>query len=143
MKSQLFRCMATLLLAALLPFAAHAENRPEIGPQVKAYSGEEGVKVWLVRVGPRAANQALVQVTGIDHDWNQKIQKMDVQDVRDQKRYALKIDGKPFVALLAQSGSAELYLPGDSHTYQLFYDESLSSQGNAEHFLTDYLQQPQ
>lgn len=138
-----FGWMASFLLAMMMSVGAQAatEPRPVVGPQVKAYSGQEGIKVWLVRVGPRAANQAIVQIGGIDHDWNMKIQKMDLQSVRDESRYSLKVEGQPYVALILRGSSGEVFLPGEHKSYGVYFDEQLSSSGNAEHFLTDYLQQ--
>lgn len=134
--------LASLLVAMMIATGVQAaEPRPAVGPQVKAYSGQEGIKVWLVRVGPRAANQAIVQIGGIDHDWDMRIQKMDMQNVRDEARYSLKVDGQPYVALILRGSSGEVFLPGERKSYWVYYDEELSSSGNAEHFLTDYLQQ--
>ncbi|OSM99971.1 hypothetical protein AU509_04180 [Lonsdalea britannica] len=121
--------------------AATDTPRPPVGDNVVAYSGEQGVKVWTLRYGERAANQALVQIDGIDHDWKMRIQKMDVEKTNKDTRYSTQVDGKKFVVLIIHSGYGELYLPGEAQETMVGYDDTLSQSGNAQYFLTDYLQQ--
>ncbi|MDX5627778.1 MULTISPECIES: hypothetical protein [unclassified Brenneria] len=121
---------------------AYAETpRPPIANTVKAYQGTEGAQVWTLRVGEADESQALVQITGIDHDWNSKIQKMNVEKLSSSTRYWLNVNDKKFVALILNQGYGELYLPGEAQPVQIGYSKDLSDQGNAEAFLTDYLQQ--
>ena len=108
--------------------------------KVVAYAGEEGVKVWTLRIGERSAKEALVQVEGIDHDWDMRNQKMHVEKTSKDTRYWTTVDGKKFVALIVQgTWGGELYLPGEAQPRPVGYSEGLSQQGNAEAFLTDYL----
>ncbi|AKK01452.1 hypothetical protein [Pseudomonas fluorescens] len=138
----MYRKWAALLCLALAVIAGgvQAENRPEVAEKVLAYAGEGGVKVWTLRIGARNDNQALVQLEGVDHDWNMKIQKMTVEKTSKDTRYSTTVDGQKFVVLVLQQGWGELYLPGESQALNVGYDEFLSSQGNAQAFLTDYLQ---
>ena len=116
--------------------------RPEVAEEVKAWQGEEGIEVWVLRYGPREENKALVQVTNIDHPWSQRIQIMDVQKNDKKKTYSLMVNGKRFVVLnMFGYGMGELYLPDENQPYRISYSQSLSSYGNAQHFLTDYLNQ--
>ena len=128
------------LVLAVIAGLAHADNRPEVAEKVLAYAGEGGVKVWTLRIGARSDNQALVQLEGVDHDWNMKIQKMAVEKTSKGTRYSTTVDGQKFVVLVLQQGWGELYLPGESQALNVGYDELLSSQGNAQAFLTDFLQ---
>ena len=133
----------TALLAMVLALAAglvQAEQRPEVASRVVAFSGEQGVKVWTLRIGARGDDQALVQVEGIDHDWDMRIQRMAVEKNAGDTRYSTQVDGKKFVALLVRNGWGELYLPGEAKPLMVGYDNGLSEQGNAQAFLTDYLQ---
>ncbi|WP_263146708.1 hypothetical protein [Pseudomonas sp. RIT-PI-AD] len=132
-----------LILGILLTAPAFAAEspRPPIGNQVIAYSGQQGLKVWTLRVDERSANQALVQIGGIDHDWNMRIQKMAVEKTAKDVRYSTDVDGQPFVVLILRGNHGELHLPGESQELPLGYDDALSQAGNPEHFLTDYLQQ--
>lgn len=121
---------------------AYAETpRPPIANVVKAYQGTEGAQVWTLRIGEPAESQSLVQITGIDHDWDSKIQKMNVEKLSNSTRYWLNVNDKKFVVLVLNQGYGELYLPGEAQPVQIGYSKSLSEQGNAEIFLTDYLQQ--
>ncbi|MGY2235274.1 hypothetical protein ACW9ID_09675 [Pseudomonas gingeri] len=117
-----------------------AQDRPDVADKVAAYSGEAGVKVWTLRIGARDENQALVQVEGADHDWNLKIQKMSVEKTSKDTRYYTTVDGQKFVVLILQNGWGELYLPGEAKALAVAYNEALARQGNAQAFLTDYLQ---
>ncbi len=137
-----YRKWAALLVAALTLCIgqAQAEDRPDMAKNVVAYLGTEGAKVWTLRIGDRAANEALVQVEGVDHDWDMRIQKMHVEKTAKDTRYWTEVDGKKFVVLLVRNGWGELYLPGEAKPLMVGYDNGLSEQGNAQAFLTDYLQ---
>ncbi|QCI12940.1 hypothetical protein E6B08_16860 [Pseudomonas putida] len=125
---------------ALLSGLCHAAERPPVADKVVAYSGQQGAKVWTLRIGERSANEALVQVGGIDHDWDMRIQKMTVEKTSKDTRYSTTVDGKKFVVLVLQNGWGTLYLPNETQDITVGYDEYLSNQGNAQAFLTDYLQ---
>ncbi|WP_390216420.1 hypothetical protein [Brenneria goodwinii] len=121
---------------------AYAETpRPPIANIVKAYQGTEGAQVWTLRIGEPAESQALVQITGIDHDWNGKIQEMNVEKLSNSTRYWLNVNNNKFVVLILNQGYGELYLPGEAQPVHIGYSKDLSDQGNAQAFLTDYLQQ--
>ena len=124
-----------------------ADERPEVSKYVEAYSSNtSGAEVYLTRIGPHQANQAIVQVVGIDHDWDGKIQKMDISEVSntsDERRFSLKVKDKTYnmVLVLKRNGEGLLYLPGNREPYRISYDKALSGQANAQYFLTDYLKQ--
>ena len=118
------------------------QQRPEIAEQVKAWQGEEGTEVWILRYGPREENKALVQLVNIDHPWNRKIQIMDVVRENKKKKYTVTLNGNRFVVLsMDGTNIGELYLPNEPHPYRISYSDLLSKYGNAQHFLTDYLSQ--
>lgn len=142
----MFACIRWVALAFTLvlsgPFLAMAEDaRPPVAEKVMAYQGQQGVKVWTLRIGERSANEALVQVEGVDHDWNMRIQKMKVEKTARDTRYSTEVAGQKFVALIIQDGYGELYLPDESQELTVGYSENLSSEGNPQAFLTDYLNQ--
>lgn len=118
---------------------AQADERPPVADKLAAYVGQQGVKVWTLRIGERSEHQALVQVEDVDHDWNLRIQKMAVEKTARDTRYTTTVDGQKFVVLVLQEGWGELYLPGEAAPVRVRYDENLSSQGDAQAFLTDYL----
>lgn len=138
-----YRKWAAMLVASLTLWIGlvHAEERPPVADKVVAYQGEQGVKVWTLRIGERSANEALVQIEGIDHDWNMRIQKMQVEKSSKDTRYSTTVDGKKYVVLIVQGNwGGELYLPGEAKELSVGYSEGLSDQGNAQAFLTDYLE---
>ena len=59
----------------------------------------------------------------------------------DDARHSTEVNGQKFVALILQDGDGELYLPDESQELNLGYSEGLSSQGDAQTFLTNYLNQ--
>lgn len=138
----MFRAVMLIILSALFVHPAFADNaRPETAKYVKAYIGQEGVQVWTLRVGPRDNNEALVQITHIDHELDNKILRCKVQPISNGgKGYVADINGKSYTLLRLKDGGGELYLPGEEMS-NIAYSDSLSEQGNAEHFLTEYLDQ--
>ncbi|MFS2225458.1 hypothetical protein [Pantoea sp. B65] len=133
--------LALLSVVSLSAVSADAP-RPEVAESVKAWTGNEGVRVWTLRYGKRADNKALVQITHADHDWDQKIQLMDVENKGDRRDYSVNVDGKKFVVLnLNNANSGELTLPGEGVSRPISYSQLLSDEGNAQYLLTDYLKQ--
>lgn len=125
-----------------MPGQSQPAARPEVAEDVKAWQGEEGVEVWILRYGPRDQNKALVQIVNIDHPWNKRIHLMDVSKEEKKKSYSLNLNDRRFVALNMYSlESGELYLPDEKQPYRIHFSQGLSSAGNAQHFLTDYLNQ--
>lgn len=58
---------------------AGREARPPVADKVVAYQGQQGLKVWTLRIGEAAAGEALLQVEGLDHDWDRLIHKVKVE----------------------------------------------------------------
>lgn len=143
MRNKFLLLLTALTLSFSVQTFAADKARPEIGPEVKAYSSHDSANVWVLRIGARADNQALVQITGIDHDLNGKIEKYQVEKTDKDTRYVTQINGQRYVLLRIGSGFGfgELYLPGEKKEIFVSYDKGLSSAGNPEHFLTDYLNQ--
>ena len=117
------------------------EARPEIADKIFAYSGEKGVKVWVLRIGDRSANEALVQVAGVDNEWNLRIQKMEVEKTNKDTRYSVLRDGKRYEVLRLNRDVGELYLPGEIQELRVSYNDELSMSGRPQAFLTEYLEQ--
>ena len=88
-----------------------------------------------------AAGEALLQVEGLDHDWDRLIHKVKVEKSARDSRYSTELNGSKYVILIVRDGWGELYLPGEQQTRQVAYSESLSSAGEPQAFLTDYLEQ--
>ncbi|WP_313479298.1 hypothetical protein [Atlantibacter hermannii] len=138
----MLRAVFLILCATLFTQPAFAESaRPETAKYVKAYSGQEGAQIWTLRIGARADNEALVQIERVDHELDKRILRCKVQPTSDGgKSYSTKIDGKDYVLLRIKNGSGELYLPGTEARY-VAYNDGLSQNGDAQAFLTSYLEQ--
>ncbi len=129
--------------------AAHvmADERPEVGRYVQGYSGEEGVKVYIVRLGAADKSEALVQITGIDHKTDGVIHKATLVNNGDNRRsYNIKLEGnkeETEVLRMERNGSRLLMrvYPHGWNDYAISYNEELSQSINAEHFLTKFLEQ--
>lgn len=136
--------MRQLIVSFLLCFTflspSQAGERPEAGRYIKAYSGGEGVLVWLLRVGPPANQESLVQIVGIDHKWDLRILKLKREATQRGVKYVLDADGRRYDVLVMEEGATELFIPGLRKT-DLSYDKQQSAHGNAEQFLTEYLEQ--
>ena len=136
------KLLAGMLLALMSATTVMAEEaRPEVAESVKAWAGNEGVQVWTLRYGKREENKALVQITNADHDWDNKIQLMDVETKGERRDYSVQVNGKKFVVLNLNNGYDELTLPGEASSRRIAYSQGLSAEGNAQYFLTDYLKQ--
>ncbi|TSJ55556.1 hypothetical protein [Atlantibacter subterraneus] len=137
----MFRVVILIIFSALFVQPVFADNaRPETAKHVKGYIGLEGVKLCTLRIGPRSENEALLQISNIDHELDMKILRCKVQPISDGgKGYSTEIDGKQFMVLRLNNGVGELYLPGET-PISVAYNDDLSRQGDAEYFLTDYLE---
>lgn len=136
-----FIIFTLLCVMSAIGFSAEP-TRPEVAEFVKAWEGNQGIQVWTLRYGKRSEHKALVQITNADHEWDNKIQLMDVENKGERSDYSVSVDGKKFVVLMINNNnSGELYLPGDRTTQYISYSKSLSDEGNAQHFLTDFLKQ--
>ncbi|MDR5019690.1 hypothetical protein RF657_14970 [Yersinia rochesterensis] len=132
----------TLLCAVSATSFAAEPVRPEVADSVKAWQGNEGIEVWTLRYGPRSENKALVQITNADHDWDKKIQIMDVEKKDERSDYSVNVNGKKIVVLIINNNNlGKLYLPGEKGDHPIMYSELLSNEGNAQYFLTDFLKQ--
>lgn len=146
LRSRLRHFTATAVLFPLLLVGAVASvhaaaPRAEIATQVKTYASTDGVKAWTLRYGPREKNQALIQVTDSDSAIDKKILLATTTSTAKDTRYTVQLNGRPYVLLILNESSGELYVPGSQKPTWVRYDADLSMQSNPEHYLTDYEQQ--
>ena len=136
----------TLSFLLACSFTAIAdETRPPVSKYVRAYTGEEGIQVWIARMGEPSKGEVLHQFAHIDHPWDLLIHKATVTGTERERRYSIKVDGNDYQVLVLGSGSGTVYLPhyapNNKRSFNVSYDGSLSAQGNAQHMLTRYLAQ--
>lgn len=134
-----FLTLTTLFFLSFFSLTSHAGPRPEVAERIIAYRGDQGIKIWTLRIGDRKAHEALVQIEDVDHDWNLLIQKMKITRVNDELRYSVTTGGKRHVVLILKQNNGELYLPNEPIAINLAYSDSLSQQGDAQNFLNHYL----
>ncbi len=141
------------MLTSMSTFA-QKNNRPEVGSICKVYSGSEGLMITTTRLGDEATNEALVKFSGIDHPWNNKIFKAKLTKTKSNSlsnnvnmSYEIEWKGKKY-RVLAGDGDAPGYftayiLPYGSQQveHRLSYNKDHSAYSNAEHLLTEYLEQ--
>lgn len=145
MKSLLTFLVAALFSAAIGPAMAAEDARPEVGKYGKAFKGTEGVVAEMARIGPSSANEFLLKISRIDHDWDGKVLKVKGTPAGNGMDYSIG-QGDDLRNVLSERTSY-----GSYKTYQLFlgggtqidlgYDESLSKEVLPEHLLTEYLEE--
>lgn len=140
--------MKKLLVLACLCLAgvAQAVDRPEVARYVKAYSGGEGSKVFVTRIGPADKAEVLIQITGIDTPQDGLILKgrVEPRDEGKSRRYYVTRKNQEVEILRLEQGRGTLYLPSLPDTpneQHVSYDESLSRSCNPERMLSEYLEQ--
>ena len=141
----MLRFMTVLVSALLLMQSAFADTaRPEIGKYVFGYRGQEGAVVWMMRIGLKAENEALVQVSHVDNDIDGQIFRCKVKALQEgEKSYTAVIKGESFELLRLKEGNGSLHIPDESAAWSVAYSNELSDSdvANPEHFLTAYQNQ--
>ncbi|TGC28955.1 hypothetical protein [Escherichia sp. E1130] len=141
----MLRFMMMLMGVLILMQSAFADTvKPEIGKYVFGYRGQEGAVVWMMRIGPKASNEALVQVSHVDNDIDGQIFRCKVKVLQEgEKSYTTVIKGESFELLRLKEGSGSLHIPEESATWSVAYSNELSDSdvANPEHFLTSYQNQ--
>lgn len=126
--------------------AANDDKRPEVGEIGKAYRGQEGLELRVLRYGKESKNEVILEYSGIDHKWNHKIWKAKVVNAGNGQDYVIEVDGKPYSTVVMRRGwgdsnSYEVYLPNGPKGMKVFYDSEMSKDMVPQHFLTAYLKQ--
>ncbi|HHC4733018.1 TPA: hypothetical protein ACN60T_001411 [Escherichia albertii] len=141
----MLRFMTVLMGALLLMQSAFADTaRPEIGKYVFGYRGQEGAVVWMMRIGPKATNEALVQISHVDNDIDGQIFRCKVKSLQEgEKSYTTVIKGESFELLRLKGGNGSLHISDEQVTWSVAYSDELSNSdvANPEHFLTAYQNQ--
>lgn len=140
----MLRFMTALMGALLLMQSAFADTvKPEIGKYVFGYRGQEGAVVWMMRIGPKASNEALIQVSHVDNDIDGQIFRCKVKALQEgEKSYTAVIKGKSFELLRLKEEMADCIFRMSRRPLVAYSDElSNSDVANPEHFLTAYQNQ--
>ncbi len=122
---------------------AQVTTSTEMGKVCKIYTGSDGLRVVMGRIGPEANNEMLVGIEGIDHPWSGKIFKAKVAKFDGKMNISIDVDGKPWV-LLTYRYDFILYLSKygtEEQERYLKYSDSLSAECKPEWLRADYLKQ--
>lgn len=136
--------VAVVMISAGTIRAQSNSARPEMGKVCSVYSGE-GIYVTTCRIGPEKNSEALVGVTGVDHQWNGRLFKAKVIRNNANFDYEIQADGKPYhIFIYRDNGGYSVYLKnyGSGKTEQrVTYDKWESQRCKPEYLLTEYLEQ--
>lgn len=73
--------------------------------------------VWMMRIGPKASNEALIQVSHVDNDIDGQIFRCKVKALQEgEKSYTAVIKGKSFELLRLKEGNGRLHIPDEQAT---------------------------
>lgn len=133
--------LLSIVVLGLMSNAQADEKRPELSRYTKAYSGGEGYRVWIVRLGPKENQEALVQISGIDHKLDNRVirAKLVPSAGGGSVKYTTTFEGQAYDLLSIEGTRAVLRLTGTPWQSDLSYDKSLVADRSPQHLLTDYL----
>ena len=141
----MLRFITVQVSALLLMQSAFADDaRSDFGKYVFGYRDLEGAVVWNQRIGPKAENEANVQVSHVDNDIEGQIFRCKAKALQDGEiSYTAVIKGKSFELLRLKEGNCSLHIPDEQATWSVAYSDELSNSdvANPEHFLTAYQNQ--
>jgi hypothetical protein len=131
-----------MLAVGLIPSSQAQEKSPEMSRYTMAYSGGEGYRVWISRFGPKANQEALVQIEGIDHALDGRVirAKMETKVGGVSVKYTATVDGQFYELLSVEGTRATLRVTGAPWSSELCYDKALVDDRPPQHLLTDYLE---
>jgi hypothetical protein len=103
--------------------------------------GGEGYRVWVARFGSKENQEALVQISGIDHKLDGRVIRAKVVPNAGggSVKYTTTLDGQSYELLSVEGTKAVLRVTGAPWTSDLCYDKSLVDDRSPQHLLTDYL----
>lgn len=137
------KLFALLVLTASLTPSVHAqERRPEVARYTMAYSGGEGYQIWVTRLGAKENQEALVQISGIDHKLDGRVLRAKATPGGNGSsvKYTASVDGQSYELLSVEGTKAVLRITGAPWSSDLCYDKSLVTERPPQHLLTDYLE---
>ena len=144
MRSFIVKACAVAIVATSLSVSAE-DKRPEVGPYVQAYQGDFNSSVYVVRLGARENAEALLLLSGIDHEMDGKVLKARiVNNGENQRSFMVKEGDSDKEIMRLEGGRGHLFVssfPFGPNRYGVGYSSDLSRDANAEHILTRWLGQ--
>ncbi|MGH1352382.1 MAG: hypothetical protein ACRBBN_16465 [Methyloligellaceae bacterium] len=127
----------------LMTSALAEGERPRVDRYALGFTGELGVSVTLLGMGKKDDKEFLMQISGVNHDWDRKIlkvKKVNQNTNGSNHNYQVQDGDKTYNAVVVRSRSYTLYLPGIKDSYRLSYDKGIARSVAPEHMLTKYLE---
>jgi hypothetical protein len=133
--------LLSVLVVGLVANLHAEERRPEMARYTMAYSGGEGYRVWIARFGSKENQEALVQISGIDHKLDGRVIRAKVVPSvgGGSVKYTTTLDGQSYELLSVEGTKAVLRVTGAPWSSDLYYDKSLVDDRPPQHLLTDYV----
>jgi hypothetical protein len=115
---------------------AHAQEKPTVAGEPKAFRGPTGEVVTLVFLEPMEANRVLIAFDGVDGEWNGKVllHRREAQSGREDYRLA----GQTYVSLAMRYGRFEAYPKGAHDDLALKYSKNESDKADAARIVARY-----
>lgn len=134
----------SLALGALALGSAgvEAQQRPEVAKYTRGFSGPQGLRVYITRIGPPAKNEALVGFAGVDNKWDGKVFLMSLSvSGNNREQYTIKLNGTPYTALTLEGDNGQAFLPDWPAAQKISYSADVSRQLTPDNLLNEYLKQ--
>lgn len=132
-----------LSILALLP--THSFAALKLSDNIEVYRGEGNLRVAVVRLLPLEDNQALVRISGIDHELNGLVIQHSVDTRDSNRRFMTKMHGRDFSTLVETTSwsykSITLYLYGERKGLSLAFDQEGSKAINADELSNAHIRQ--
>lgn len=118
----------------------------KVAKYVKAFTADNGMKVFLLDVDPPDLNQALLKVTGSNHIWDEKVFLHQVRPAYTGFNYFRLVDGLEYTELYVRQNDNDetvwtLNLKGIQENFSLHYSDSLSAATKPQDILLEYVHQ--
>lgn len=130
---------------ALLIFSLGAHADIKLSKYAKVYKGGEGAVVTFVPLAGSTEKKALIEVAGIDTEFDGLILLYDLEDQGLTDAYTMKYDGRVSTRLRTNEGDwsrwTTLYLPDVKDGIELNYKEEASKKLDTAKFLERYKEQ--
>ena len=117
----------------------------DLSKNVEVYKGEGNLTVTMARILPLDSNQALLSVTGIDHEVSGLVFKYDLTVENGNRRLTTDIAGRRYNSFVETSrwgGKVQtLYIPGKREGIHLYFDSEASEKVKPSSLLKKHKQQ--
>lgn len=137
--------MKPIYLAFCLLLSAQAFAQSDVSDNLEVYRGEGNLTATLVRILPLESNQALLKISGIDHELSGLVLKYDVTMNDGNRRLTTDLYGRRYSAFVESKNwggkSQSLYLSGQRDGFALRFDAEASKATKSSDLLKEHKKQ--